>query len=568
MQKNTIFNSHLIILSIVIIFHLLNNIYFLNVDNEPLVWDNYNYHTIYVNNYNSFKSGNVYSLVNHFITPKNINIVLTPVYFLYPLFGTSQDVTAFQGTFFLLILIISTYLLGKELYNDDVGLLAAIFVSFSPFILATSKVPFEDINFSAMLILTIYFFIKSNNFSEIKYTLLFNFSLLITLLSKNTSIFVLFFIFIIYFLLKLIFERYTFRNFFFNFDKRQTIIFFVSFSISIFLFLLFFLNRNPLHFKEGLIHISPFSVSMYNIHFLNNLVYTKSLFINNFILNSEYFFIFIIFLISFSLLLFKEKENGKKIIIFSLLLGGNICNFIVLYFNKYSFDHIQRYSLFLKPIYFLIISLFFMVYLYNFLSFRLSFNFFFKKIYFIVLPVFFLIFFAYFNLNYNYDSHNYKYQLSHLFGKMHPLRSEYKLPLVLNNIASSVNPLNIFLFGFSDGKFADSFSTFIVFNNSHINLTRFILGPYENTIIDYNNFLNYSVYIEVVNFNLSMLDSYDYVFIIKQTSPANPFFSNFSYMTDFFNASSDFILYDEISINEYECNSSILIYKNRIKNEI
>ncbi len=220
-MKGSAINKYFVILSLLILFHVLNNVYFLINDNTPLVWDNYDRYENSINNYNQLKQGNFSSLINQYISFYDAPLVSYPSFILYPLFGTSGDVTAFQGTIFLIMLIIATYLLGKELFSKDVGLLSAVLVSFSPFVLAFSKVPYDDLAFAAMFTLTLYFFVKSDRFSNIKYTWLFNISLGLTLLSKINAVFTLVFVGTIYLISNLIFSRKEFSGYFPKWSKRN-----------------------------------------------------------------------------------------------------------------------------------------------------------------------------------------------------------------------------------------------------------------------------------------------------------------------------------------------------------
>ncbi len=558
-MKNKLINRYTIILFIVIFFHVSNNIYFLYRDNMPLVYDTYSNHILSVENYNQFKQGNFSGFVNHYLFPHDSPLITWPSLFLYPIFGTLEDVTAFQGTIFLIILIIATYLLGKELFNKDVGLLVAILLSFSPFVLAISKVPYEDIAFAAMFTLTLYFFIKSRKFSDIKYIWLFNFSLALSLLSKFSFIFVVLISAFSYFFLKLLFYRKDFKNYFSKLNKRNIKHFLISFFVSMMIPTIIFYNA-----------LNQILTNFYRNNYLINSGFFNILTtIKNFIvywyMNFEYFSFFILFVISLVFFLFFSKKN--KLLIVSLILAANIYYFLLLHTIYMSLADIFRYSIFIKPLYMIIISLFLLDHLYIFIS-RLFKNIkvIDKRKYSVFLIIISLLILIPFTIAFNYtDKLSNPIKLNPNFGKYKIAEEIYDYENLLDEMKlHSVNE-NLTIFFFSNSNdFITSFDSYIIQNYRNIQLINFwVIDP----SIEFNNHFN-SFFIEKANaFNLNMLGSFDYIIIadnLTDSSNFDDFLINHKQIKDYLFKNPDkFSLFEILQSADLETN--MLVYRNSIK---
>ena len=85
-------------------------------------------------------------------------------------FGNSLFVTRLSMSFWGIILILSTYFLGKEMFNSSVGLLSAFFVSMYPPIFVYSRLYGLDFPLTSIVALGMLFLIKCKNFSSRKYS--------------------------------------------------------------------------------------------------------------------------------------------------------------------------------------------------------------------------------------------------------------------------------------------------------------------------------------------------------------------------------------------------------------
>jgi tetratricopeptide (TPR) repeat protein len=104
---------------------------------------------------------------------------------LYALWGVGTDVTVFTTTLFFALLILFTYLLGRQLYGIAAGLLAAFILSFYPILFMLSRTYYQDVALAAMTTITFYLMLRSEAFSQRRFALLFGLSLGLTALTKQ-----------------------------------------------------------------------------------------------------------------------------------------------------------------------------------------------------------------------------------------------------------------------------------------------------------------------------------------------------------------------------------------------
>jgi 4-amino-4-deoxy-L-arabinose transferase-like glycosyltransferase len=91
------------------------------------------------------------------------------------IFGFTLDTGVIGNSFYMVILVLSTYGVGKILYSKNVGLVSAFLVSFYPLIVSMAREYIISVMLTAMTSLAYYLFLKSNNFEDKKYSLLFSF---------------------------------------------------------------------------------------------------------------------------------------------------------------------------------------------------------------------------------------------------------------------------------------------------------------------------------------------------------------------------------------------------------
>lgn len=123
------------------LFHLVNNIHVLHLDNTPYVYDMANLRLQSINYFESFKSGNFKKIIKDYNNPGFFYpplLMLVPIP-LYVLFGTNQDITSLSNMIYFLILLFSVFFIGKKIKNEKVGFLSSLVVSFVPGIFSFSR---------------------------------------------------------------------------------------------------------------------------------------------------------------------------------------------------------------------------------------------------------------------------------------------------------------------------------------------------------------------------------------------------------------------------------------------
>ena len=568
-MKTKSISKYSIILVLVLLFHIGNNIYFLYQDNMPLIWDAYNYHRISVNNYNEFKQGNLSGLSDQYLLFPDSPLVFYTSFLIYPIFGQSQDVSAFQGTIFLVILIIATYLLGKELFSNEVGLLSAVLISFSPLILAISKIPYEDIVFVAMFTLTLYFFVKSKKFSDIRYIWRFNISLGLTLLSRFNAFIILLFIIITYVILKLLFDRKDFKNYFLKSNRRNIIHFIASFFVSMILPAIFYAN-----YMQTLIDITyaAFNVQKLNLFNLSNLLPAFVNYLKTYVLSFEYPFIFLGILVAVILFLIYSKKN--RLLIISLILGSSLYQFIILYLLYVPIIRMPRYIVFMKPLYFIIFSLLLIFYLYNLLSNlakKINIKIMSREVYSKLIIMASIIILIPLTLIFNYTpSFQEPSDISSSYGKYHISEINYDIEGLLNNMKINMkmkDDENKSIFFLQPvNSYVMVFNSHVFYNYPNLNIVNTWLRDGFEFKDKYNNPLNINDFITNNSFIAAKLITFDYVFVPEKiTKDYSELYLASEQVLGYLQQNPDrFRLFKKIEIDDF--NTTLLIYEN-LKNE-
>jgi len=121
----------------------------------------------------------------------NVEPFYPPFYYLslIPLsliFGFTLDTGVIGNSFYMVIMALSIYGIGKILYTRNAGLIAAFLVSCYPIIVSMSREYIISVMLTAMTTLAYYLFLKSENFENKKYSILFSFIYAVGLMVKST----------------------------------------------------------------------------------------------------------------------------------------------------------------------------------------------------------------------------------------------------------------------------------------------------------------------------------------------------------------------------------------------
>lgn len=197
-RKNTTFkfkellisNIDYIFLTILLLFHTTINYIWFKKDTLPPGWDQSGHLIL------SLKYIHVLTTPSLDVIPRLISVsnYYPPLFHIsaspfYLLFGTSDDVACMSTIIFLGILIFSTYGIGKYIYNRNTGLLSAFLVSMYPIIFGENREYLIDIPVVALVALSIYVLLLTNNFKNKRYSIVFGITLGLGMLTKWTFIF-------------------------------------------------------------------------------------------------------------------------------------------------------------------------------------------------------------------------------------------------------------------------------------------------------------------------------------------------------------------------------------------
>jgi len=168
-----------ILLTAIFLFHSVLNIWYIHKDTLPPSWDPAT-HALYSSAYfhGFFPQSQFYPPFVHYV----------PIPF-YILFGESFDIACISNIVFLAILLFSVYGIGKYLFNREVGLFSSLIISFIPILIVYQRDFLLDFPLTAMIALSIYVLLKSENLTNIKYSILFGICFGLAMLTKWAAIF-------------------------------------------------------------------------------------------------------------------------------------------------------------------------------------------------------------------------------------------------------------------------------------------------------------------------------------------------------------------------------------------
>lgn len=109
--------------------------------------------------------------------------------FMYLLFGKSLDVALMTNSVFLGILLLSVFGIGKKIFNEEAGLVAAVLVTLYPSIFALERVYMLELPLVAMVSLSVYFLILTDHFKSLKFSIAFGITIALAVLTKWTAAF-------------------------------------------------------------------------------------------------------------------------------------------------------------------------------------------------------------------------------------------------------------------------------------------------------------------------------------------------------------------------------------------
>ena len=192
MNKKLIFRAPDFLI-LLIIFHLIGNIVWIKLNNIPPAWDEAVntkfsfgfYHFSQNIFYGHFDLKQMVSLFSDYYGPL-IRILTSLMFFI---FFPSIKLAQFTGTIFFLLSLLMIYFITKELYKSQwIALMATFIFSFYQAVYNYSRWLLLDIPLTFFILLTVFLLIKSEFFTNRKYTLLSFIGLGLSILTKFQAI--------------------------------------------------------------------------------------------------------------------------------------------------------------------------------------------------------------------------------------------------------------------------------------------------------------------------------------------------------------------------------------------
>lgn len=180
------------VLAFLILFHTMNNLIVLRQDTTLLASDGLHHYKMTVQILRGSSGENAWERIKSLYMASTGTLhpplfgIVSGVFML--LFGISQDVALMANIPFLAVLLISTYFIGKELFNQETGLIAVILLSFFPGTFSFSRAYRVDFALAALVALSVLCLIRTRHMTSQRGSLLFGAVLGLAALSKNTFV--------------------------------------------------------------------------------------------------------------------------------------------------------------------------------------------------------------------------------------------------------------------------------------------------------------------------------------------------------------------------------------------
>jgi len=156
-----------------ILFHLVSNYFWLKEDHYIPRHDENQYLEKSIRTYRLLSGPARVTLKNFLAVEPRIRPHLFPMcaFPFYFLLGVSYDSACLANSFFLAILILATFGIGRSLGGDRGGVLATFMVSFYPFVLRFSRFFWSEIPLMASFATALYLLIRTENFKSRGYSI-------------------------------------------------------------------------------------------------------------------------------------------------------------------------------------------------------------------------------------------------------------------------------------------------------------------------------------------------------------------------------------------------------------
>lgn len=152
-----------------IVFLIITNILWFFLGHKPLHWDSADHLSFSLDTYKVLKSSTSFSAL--LINLLDVSWYYPPLVYwasipFYAVAGTGEFAGFLEMTFFLSLLVVSVYQIGKRTYNAETGLFAAFCIGMFPITLQYGREYMLDLPLAAMCAATVYSLVRTNDFSS------------------------------------------------------------------------------------------------------------------------------------------------------------------------------------------------------------------------------------------------------------------------------------------------------------------------------------------------------------------------------------------------------------------
>ena len=152
-----------------IIFLIITNILWFFLGHKPLHWDSADHLSYSLDTYKALKGSSSFSAL--LINLLDVSWYYPPLVYwasipFYAVAGTGEFAGFLEMTFFLSLLVVSVYQIGKRTYNAETGLFGAFCIGMFPITLQYGREYMLDLPLAAMCAATVYSLVRTNDFSS------------------------------------------------------------------------------------------------------------------------------------------------------------------------------------------------------------------------------------------------------------------------------------------------------------------------------------------------------------------------------------------------------------------
>lgn len=183
-----------IAVGLLVVAHAAINLIWLKEDTFPLWFDYAGYlrrgvEIYYASQSNFFQFVRAIFGLGEYVHAYRPYRLVVPLFSLpwYYIFGVSQDVAVMGCITFLAIALFSTYAITSRLFDRLTGFLAAFILSISPLFFVFSRRYSPEFASTTLVALTAYLFIRSENFKNRTYSILFGIGFALSMMSKEMA---------------------------------------------------------------------------------------------------------------------------------------------------------------------------------------------------------------------------------------------------------------------------------------------------------------------------------------------------------------------------------------------